>query len=120
MCTIKDSHIIYGSWRNTIWNTPDSISCHFSPFSALLPLTTKKIKILKIEKTPKDTINSDMCTTNDNQIMYGSWDIERGGQIFSSFWAIFCPFTPLTTQNIKILKKIKKLLDILLFYTCVT
>ena len=24
------------------------------------------------------------------------------------FWAIFCPFTPLTTKNIKILKKMKK------------
>ena len=39
--------------------------------------------------------------------------------IFLSFWTIFCPFTPLTTRKIKILKKWKKTLEILLFYTCV-
>ena len=27
---------------------------------------------------------------------------------YFSFWAIFCPFTPLTVQKIKILKKIEK------------
>ena len=31
------------------------------------------------------------------------------GSFFSSFWTIFCLFTPVTTQNIKISKKIKKL-----------
>ena len=36
-----------------------------------------------------------------------------------SFWAHFCPFTPLTAQKIKI-KKIKKTLDISSFYTCIT
>ena len=41
-----------------------------------------------------------MCTINDNHIMYGS--------CFLSFWTVFCPFTPLTTQKIKILKKWKK------------
>ena len=38
---------------------------------------------------------------------------------FLSFWAIFCPFTPLTTQKIKILKKWKRHLEILSFYTSV-
>ena len=37
---------------------------------------------------------------------------------FLSFWAIFCPFTPLT-QKIKFSKKWKKLLGILSFYTWV-
>ena len=32
-------------------------------------------------------------------LRYGAW------QNFFSFWSIFCPFTPLTTQKIKILKK---------------
>ena len=40
-------------------------------------------------------------------------------QNFLSFWAIFCPFTPLTTQKIKILKKLKTPLEILSFYTSV-
>ena len=38
---------------------------------------------------------------------------------FLSFWVIFCPFTPLTTWKIKILKKWKKHLEISSFYTCV-
>ena len=38
-------------------------------------------------------------------MMYDSWDIEHDRQICLSFWTIFCPFTSLTTQNIKILKK---------------
>ena len=37
-----------------------------------------------------------------------SWDMEHDGHNFLSFWTIFCPFTPLTTQKIKILKKGKK------------
>ena len=39
---------------------------------------------------------------------------------FLSFWAIFCHLTLLTTQNIKILKKMKKSLEILSFSTCVS
>ena len=38
---------------------------------------------------------------------------------FLSFWAIFCPFTPLTTQKSKILKKWKKRGEISSFYTSV-
>ena len=40
-------------------------------------------------------------------------------QNFFSFWTIFCPFTPLTPQKIKILKKWKKRLKISSFYSCV-
>ena len=36
---------------------------------------------------------------------------------YFSFWATFCPFTPLTTQKIKIQIKLKKHLEILSFYT---
>ena len=39
---------------------------------------------------------------------------------YFSFWAIFSPFTPLTTQKMKIKKnKCKKLLEISLFYNSV-
>ena len=34
--------------------------------------------------------------------------MEHKGQTFLSFWTIFCPFTPLTTQKPKFLKKWKK------------
>ena len=40
--------------------------------------------------------------------MYGSWDMEHKQKTSLSFWAIFCSFTPLTPQKIKILKKWKE------------
>ena len=55
-------------------------------------------------------------TINNNHMMYGSWDMKFNRQNFL-FWAIFCPFTPLTTRKIKILKKWKNQLDISSFYT---
>ena len=38
---------------------------------------------------------------------------------YFSFWAIFCPFTPLTAQTIKVKKKREKCMEISSFYTCV-
>ena len=49
-----------------------------------------------------------MCTINENHMMYGSIDMDHDRPNFLSFWAIFCPFTPLTTLKIKILKNEKK------------
>ena len=57
-----------------------------------------------MKKTPTDIIILLKCTINDNHMMYGSWVMEWNRQNFLSFWTIFCPFTPLTTQKIKILK----------------
>ena len=36
-------------------------------------------------------------------MIYGSWNIRCDRQKFLSFWAIFCPFSPLTTWKIKML-----------------
>ena len=76
----------------------------FCPFSLL---TTQKIKILKLKKTPGDFIILQICTINDNYMIYGSWDMKHDRQKFLSFWTIFCPFTPLRTQKIKLLRKWK-------------
>ena len=66
----------------------------------------------KMKKTPEEIILH-MCTINDNHMMYVFWDTERprlkflsfwrrdGCNFHSSFWANFCPFTPLTTHKIK-------------------
>ena len=54
------------------------------------------------------------CNTNDNHIIYGSWDNERNGQSFLSSWTIFCKI-----WKIKILKRTKKHLEILSLSTCV-
>ena len=75
----------------------------FCPFT---PLTTWKIKILKKWKTPGDIILH-KCVINDNHMMYGSWNMKHDRKKFLSFWAIFCPFTPLTTWKNKLLKKWK-------------
>ena len=40
-------------------------------------------------------------------MMNGSWDTQCNWQNFLPFWTIFCPFTPVTTRKIKILKKRK-------------
>ena len=40
-------------------------------------------------------------------------------QIFLSFWGIFCPFTLLKTEKIKLLKRWKKGPEILSFFRCV-
>ena len=52
-------------------------------------------------------------------MLHCSGDMVRDRCNYFSFWAIFCPFTPLTAQKIKILKKWKKHLEISSFYTSV-
>ena len=66
-----------------------------------------------------DTITLHMCNINENHIMYGSWDMEHDEENFMSFWTIFCRFTPLKTQKLKILKNWKECLEISSFYTSV-
>ena len=61
------------------------------------------------------------CIINDNHKIYGFWDMEHNGQNFLSFGAIFCTFTPLMTQKIKILKeweRNKNPGDIMILHMC--
>ena len=93
MCTINDNLKRYGSRdkpeKSKFWRTEKNIILH-------------------------------MCTENHDHVLFCSWDMacDRCNCYFS-FWEIFCPFTPLTAQKIKILKKWKKLQEILSSYTCV-
>ena len=60
-----------------------------------------------------------MCTKNLDDMIYSSWDMERDGlklAILDNFLALLL-FTPLKTRKIKILKKWKKSLEKLSFYT---
>ena len=88
---------------------------HLLPFH--LPNNPKNQNFEKMKNLPKDIVILHRCNINDNHKMYGSSNTKHDRQNFLSFWTIFCPFTPLTTQKIKILKKWKKHLEILLFYT---
>ena len=117
MCAKNHNHMMYGSWdmerdrQNFL-----SFWAIFCPFS---PLTNRKIKILNLKKTSGDITILHICTINDDHMLYGSWDIEHNRQNFLSFWTIFCPFTPLWTQKIKILEKWKKTPeDIIILQIC--
>ena len=171
MVTVNEDHMIYMvpeikgvTDRKTFWAT----FCLFSP------LTTRKIKILKLKKTLEHIIILHICTINENHdvwfLSYGApqteffchsglflallspygprkskfwkneqntwyyhftnvyhkwksydlWFLRYGVQqieffvIFNCFW----PFTPPTTQKIKILKKWKKPGDIIILHRC--
>ena len=110
-----------------IWSETERIFLildHFTPLPfhpIALPrlLTTQRIKILKKwKKTPTDIIILHKCTTNDNHMIYCSWDMAHDGfNCYFSYWAIFWLFTPITAQKKKISQKWKKLLQISSFYT---
>ena len=93
MCTINDSQMMYG-YDDIECNGQNFLSfwivfCHFTP------LTTRKIKKKKkMKNTPEDIIILQMCTIDDNHIMYGSWDIECDGQFFFVILDCFCTFIP--------------------------
>ena len=44
-----------------------------------------------------------MRTTNEDHMIYCSWNMTCNRQKFLPYWIIFYPFSPLTTQKIKIL-----------------
>ena len=93
------SYTIYWSWDMAC----DECSFHFGPFFAFYPPNNlKNQNFLKMKKTPGDIIILHKCTKNHNHMLYHSWDkvCDRCNCYFS-FWAIL-PFTPLTTQKIKI------------------
>ena len=72
-----------------------------------------------MKKTAQIIIILHMCIITYNNLMYVPEIWSTMDRIFLSFWTIFWPFTPLTTQKIKILKKWKKSLEISWFYKCV-
>ena len=86
---------------------------HFLSFDP--PNNPQNQNFQKKKESPGDIIILHLCTTNDDYMMYGSWDIKCNRHNFLSFWAMFCSFTPPTTW--KFLKK-WKYLEISLFYTC--
>ena len=88
---------------------------HFLPLPP--PNSPKNNTKKKMKKTPGDIIILHMCTRNYDQMMYSSGDMVRDRcNCYFSFWTIFCPFTPLTAQKIKVLKK--TLGDITILHMC--
>ena len=89
----------------------------FCPFT---PIKTRIIKILKKNlKMHGDIIILQKCTKNHDHMPHYSWDTMCDWCNYFLFWAIFCPFTSLATQKIKILKKRKiNLGDIIILHMC--
>ena len=87
MCTKNHNHMRYDSW-DMEWDRHNFFSfwANFCPFNTLLTL---KIKIW--EKCEK---KQDMCTINEDHMMYSSWDIRHNKQSFLSFWVIFPLWPP--------------------------
>ena len=52
-----------------------------------------------MKQHPADIIILHLCTTNDNHIMYGSWDMKCDKQKFFVILGHFLHFTPITTQK---------------------
>ena len=95
---------------------------HLGNFSPFIPITTQKMNTSrKMKKKPRDIIILENCTKNYDYRPYCSWDMMHDGcNCCFSFWAIFCPFTSLTAQKMKISKKWKKTQEISSFYTTVS
>ena len=92
---------------------------YFLPFYP--PNSQKNQNFEKMKQTPGDVIILYMCTKNYDHMMYGFWDTVRDRcNCDFSFWAIFCPFTPLTAkkknQNFEKTKKMPR--DIIILYMC--
>ena len=99
--------IIYNSWdREQNIAEIGNFRSFFCPFS---PLTTWKIKILKLKKTTGDIIILHICTINDNHIWCMVPEIWRVcvRQNFWSFWTVFYPFTPYGLRKSKFWKNEK-------------
>ena len=101
MCTINENHMMYGSWdmehdRPFFFLILD----HFVPFYP--PNKPENQNFEKREKTPGDIILH-KCTKNHDDILYLSLDMVLDKcKFYFSFWAFFCPFTPLTAGKFKI------------------
>ena len=96
MCAINVNRMMSGSWATegdgqnflSVW----VILCPFTP------LTICKIKILKKLKEKKkkrlEIIILQMCTINNNHIMYGSWDMECHETEFCVIFNHFLSYNP--------------------------
>ena len=115
-CTKNHNHMRYSS-RDMDWDRKKVLSfwaiyCQFTP-PPPIPLNPENQNFKTMKKESWEVITLHMCTKNHNNMMYASWDMEYDRHNFLSFWAIFCPFTPLLTPKIKIWNKFENNLDIL-------
>ena len=100
-------HMMYGSWdkKHNRENFLPFLG-QFLPF--YLTNNPKNQNFTKMKTIPWDIIISYKCTKNDDHMLYCRWDtVCHGRNVYFSFWAIFCPFTPLIIWKIIIFEKWK-------------
>ena len=105
-CTTNEDHMMYCSWDIR----QDRVFCHSGPFFALWP-TAKHSENQNFEKLKKplgDITILHMCPSNDNHMMYCSWDMECDRQYFIFGPFIFGPFYPTKNLKNKIFSKTEK------------
>ena len=116
MCTLNYNHMMYSSWDMEC----DRIFCNFRLIFALLLLYwPRKSKFRKPENNTWRYYH--FTYVYHKWQSYDIWFLRYGVRQteFFCFWTIFCPFTPLTTQKIKILQKWKKTTgDMIILHMC--
>ena len=93
-----------------IWSATNRMFCHFGLLFALYPLSSQKNENFKnLNKKGLEISTFYTCIPKIMIICYTVPEIWCDGcNCYFSFWDIFCPFTPLTAQKMKISKKWKK------------
>ena len=109
-------------WLYDVWFMRHQVQQFFfvnlGYFCPIAPLTTKKSKFWKNEKTPGYIFTLHKCTINYNH-MFGSWDMKPDRQNFSVLLGHLLPFYPTNNpknQNFEKMKK--KTLEVSSCYTC--
>ena len=117
ICTKNHSHMMYGSWDMEC--DRQSVLSIWTAF--LLFYSSMDPENQNFEKIKKNTwIYYHFTHVYHKWQSYDIWLLRYGvQQSFLSFWAVFCPFTPLTTRKIQTLKNWKKLLEISSFFRSV-
>ena len=118
MCTINDDHMMFGSL-----DLKRDGQCFLSFWTFFCPLTWKTKTNLKnqdfdkMKNKPGDILILQLCNTNDDHIMYGSWDMKHQRQNFLLFWP-FMPFYPTNNPKNQNVEKKKKILGDIILHNC--
>ena len=110
-CTKNQDHMLYCSWDI------DRDGCtYFLVWAIFCPFTSLTAQKSEFKKKFKKCLEISSFHTSAPKIIIICYTVPETWcdrcNCYFSFWAIFCPFTPLTAQKIKILKKWKKHLEI--------
>ena len=117
MCNKNHNHMMYGS-LDTEWDRQNFLS-FWAIFCSFSPLTTWKIKIVKLKKSPGNIIIFHIFTINDNH--YDVWFLRYGAKQTEVFVILdrFLPFYSPNNPKIQNFGKMKKKPeDIIILHMC--